>query len=190
MTNITKEKSELRRRFREERLLRFSQYLAERRVAPDYLYLLQVPEIRDAKVVTSYLSIKDEPSTATLNLALIAAGKNLLLPRVVHPNLEWVSWSGDRKKLSENRGLLEPFGESITDLSIIDAVIVPALRVDYQGYRMGQGGGYYDRSLPLVASWKVGIIYAEEFTVIPLPREDHDAALSAVATPTEVIRFR
>lgn len=190
MTNITRGKSELRRRFREERLLRFSQGLAEKQVAPDYLHLLQIPEIRDAKVVTSYLAIRDEPATAALNLALIVAGKTLLLPRVVHPNLEWVRWSGDRAKLSENRGLLEPVGEAITDLSIIDAVIVPSLCIDQQGYRLGQGGGYYDRSLPQMFGWKIGVIYAEEFAVNPLPREDHDVALAAVATPTEVIRFR
>lgn len=189
MINITKEKSQLRRRFREERLLRFSQGLAEKRAESDYLHLLQIPEIRDAHFVTSYLSIKDEPATASLNLALIAAGKTLLLPRVVHPNLEWVIWSGDRTKLSENRGLLEPDGEAITDLSIIDAVIVPALCIDHQGYRMGQGGGYYDLSLPRMAGWKIGVVYAEEFTVNLLPREDHDVALAAVATPTEVIRF-
>lgn len=191
MTTITKEKSELRRRFREERAKRFAAFSTDpTETVPNFLHLLESPEIHDASCVTSYLSVKDEPNTYHLNLALIAAGKTLLLPRVAHPDLEWVAWNGQAEELRESRGLLEPTGEAIAELSIIDAVIVPALQVDQQGYRMGQGGGFYDRALPNMSGWKVGIIYAEEISTNALPREAHDVALDAVATPNEVIRFR
>ncbi|MBC7463563.1 MAG: 5-formyltetrahydrofolate cyclo-ligase [Actinobacteria bacterium] len=188
---MAQEKSQLRRRFREERAERFAAMLTGGEGnTPNFMHLLEVPDIREATYVTSYLSVSNEPSTTNLNLALIAAGKTLLLPRVVHPNLEWVVWIGDSAMLRECRGLREPIGEAIAELSIIDAVIVPALQVDEQGYRMGQGGGYYDRSLPKMSGWKVGIIYAEELSTTSLPREAHDVALDAVATPTEVFRFR
>jgi 5-formyltetrahydrofolate cyclo-ligase len=188
MTTLAKAKSELRRRFREERAARISHATSGAKV-PNFLHLLHQPEIANATYVTSYISINDEPSTTALNIALIDSGKILLLPRVVHPNLEWVPWDGNPELLRENRGLLEPVGPPMAQLSLIDAVIVPALQIDRDGYRMGQGGGYYDRCLPRMSGWKVGIIYAEEFTSDPLPREDHDIALAAVATPDEVFRF-
>jgi 5-formyltetrahydrofolate cyclo-ligase len=188
MTTVTKAKSELRRRFREERAARFSEN-SKGGLTPDFLHLLEAPEVAGATYVTSYISVKDEPDTSALNLAIIKSGKILLLPRVAHPLLEWVPWDGDRENLHENRGLLEPVGDPISELSLIDAVIVPALQVDQNGNRMGQGGGYYDRALPNMSGWKVGIIFGEEFASDPIPREDHDVALDAVATPTEIIRF-
>lgn len=190
MTNITEEKSQLRQRFRVERRSRFSEDQAAGNAMPDFFHLLEIPEIRGANIVTSYLSVKDEPNTAALNSSLLAAGKMLLLPRVAAQNLEWASWSGDSAMLTENRGLLEPIGTAFVEFSNIDAVIVPSLQIDFQGYRLGQGGGYYDRSLPKMGGWKVGIVYAEEFTSVALPHEAHDVPLAAVVTPLAVTRFR
>ena len=54
----------------------------------------------------------------------------------------------DKNNLVENKyGILEPNTEPINDLSIIDLIIIPALCVDKNGYRIGYGKGYYDRFL-------------------------------------------
>jgi 5-formyltetrahydrofolate cyclo-ligase len=113
----------------------------------------------------------------------------LILPRVEGEILQWVEWNGEKSTLQETKKLMEPIGPPITDLSSIDAVIVPALHIDRDGYRLGQGGGYYDRALPSLSGWKVGIVHSGEITGEPLPREDHDYRLSAAATPDLIIRF-
>jgi 5-formyltetrahydrofolate cyclo-ligase len=158
-------------------------------VQASFTNLLSAPEIKSARVIASYVSVGDEPNTQQLNRELIKRGVTLILPRVEGEILQWVEWNGEKSTLQETKKLMEPIGPPITDLSSIDAVIVPALHIDRDGYRLGQGGGYYDRALPSLSGWKVGIVHSGEITGEPLPREDHDYRLSAAATPDLIIRF-
>ncbi|CAB5240259.1 unannotated protein [freshwater metagenome] len=176
------EKLELRKKFRLER--------AGLYISSSYSNLLSTPEILDAKVLTSYFSYGNEPSTYELNKSLIAAGKKLLLPRVNGGNIDWIVWDGNEKLLQENKNILEPTGEVVTDTSDVDVVIVPALRIDTDGYRIGQGGGFYDKALPLLPGWKIGIVHPGELISEILPREPHDIALDAAATPDLIVRFK
>ena len=154
-----------------------------------FMYLLSAPELTGATCVTSYISVGDEPSTHEINQELIARGVSVLLPRVAGKTLQWVEWDGDPKNLKETRKLLEPIGRERTDISEVDVMIIPALHIDQDGYRLGQGGGYYDRALPTMPGWKVGIVYQGEITGNLLPREDHDIRLAAAATPHLIVRF-
>ena len=179
--NTADQKKALRDRFRRER--------RDRYIPATFIYLLSAPELMGAQCVTSYISIDDEPSTLELNRELISRGVTVLLPRVAGGALQWVEWNGDTRTLKESRKLLEPIGEERTDISDVDVVIVPALHIDQDGYRLGQGGGYYDRTLPTMPGWKVGIVYPGEITSDLLPIEDHDVRLSAAATPDLIVRF-
>ena len=78
----------------------------------------------------------------------------------------------------------------VTDLDLIDVIVVPALHIDQSGYRLGQGGGYYDRALAHLLGWKIGLVHAGELSSQDLPREAHDIALDAAATPSIVVRFK
>ena len=183
--NFQNEKSELRKRYRRER--------SEHAVNTPYSYLIDSKEISSARVIASYISYGDEPNTAELNQAIIAAGKKLLLPRMVEvngePGLEWVSWNGDRQYLKERGRILEPMGPAYIDRNQIEVVVVPALRVDGDGYRLGQGGGFYDRALAEVDAWTIALIFPEEISGQPLPREDHDIPVNAYATHDMVVRL-
>ena len=118
------------------------------------------PEIKSAKIIATYISRRDEPDTEELNHELLKRGINLILPRVDGKVLQWVEWSGDASTLVEAKGLLEPIGPPLTDISSIDVVIVPALHIDRDGYRLGQGGGFYDRALVSMPGWKVGLVHS------------------------------
>ena len=179
--NTADHKKALRDRFRRER--------QDRYMASTFVYLLSAPEMSKAKCVTSYLSVGDEPSTHELNRELISRGVTVLLPRVAGKALQWVEWNGDMKNLKETRKLLEPIGKERTDVSDVDVMIVPALHIDQDGYRLGQGGGYYDRTMPTMPGWKVGIVYPGEITGDLLPRDEWDVRLSAAATPDLIVRF-
>ena len=69
----------------------------------------------------------------------------------------------------------------------VDALIIPALAVDSAGRRLGQGGGWYDRMLPLRSpeAHTFAILHPEELVPGPLPMEEHDEPVDAVITAQE-----
>lgn len=164
-------KESLRRRLRAQR--------EERYVEHNLLHLLDIPELSRATVVASYYSYGTEPSTIALNQAIIAAGKTLLLPRINNEVIDWVEWNGSSTTLTENGKFHEPTGTVFANLEAIDLVLVPALAIDPDGYRLGQGGGFYDRALPLLRAWKHGIVYNYERMEHDLPREKWDIPMDS-----------
>ena len=178
---ISEEKVSLRTRYRRER--------NERYIEHSFEYLATSPEFLNSKIIASYMSYGDEPDTRQLNLELIKVGKTLLLPRINGDNLEWVQWSGEESELQQKKKIREPHGPVFTNLAGIEIIIVPALRIDRSGYRLGQGGGYYDRTLPHLAAWSIGLIHPDEISGEDLPRESWDIPLDAAATPDLVLRF-
>lgn len=72
-------------------------------------------------------------------------------------------------------------------------IIVPAFAVDHEGFRLGRGGGWYDRALEcrVVGSRVVAVCWPWELTDKPVPHEAHDIPVDGVLTPdgfTEVRR--
>ena len=178
---MTDQKAILRERARRERSQKF--------IASNFNVILKAPEIESATTIASYVSYEYEPSTAEINEAFLRDGKVLVLPRINGDRLEWIKWDGDPANLVIKKKILEPIGQALTDPSQIQAVIVPALRIDQSGFRLGQGGGYYDRALPHLSAWKIGLVYAGELSSEVLPHEPHDVLLDAAATPSIVVRF-
>lgn len=171
VSNRADVKQGLRRRLRAQR--------EERYLEHNLLHLLEVPEISKADVIASYFSYGTEPDTTHLNQALIAMGKNVLLPRINGDAIEWIRWDGRDESLRENGKIKEPIGEAYVDIDSIGVVLVPALAIDPDGFRLGQGGGYYDRALPLLRAWKHGVIYNYERMEHDLPRDPWDVPVNS-----------
>lgn len=178
---MTDQKSALRDRARRERQQKF--------IPCNFNVILKAPEIAGASTIASYISYDFEPSTAEINEAFLRDGKTVVLPRINGDHLEWVKWDGNPDNLTTKKKISEPIGSPIEDISTIAAVVVPALRIDQAGYRLGQGGGYYDRALPHLKAWKIGLVYAGELNSEALPHEAHDIPLDAAASPSIVVRF-
>lgn len=176
------QKELLRERARLERSQKF--------MASNFNLILKTPEILAAATIASYVSYGFEPSTLEVNAALLRDGKNLILPRINGDQLEWIQWTGDPSQLQKKKKILEPVGEPIGNLEAIQVVIVPALKIDQSGFRLGQGGGFYDRALPSLNAWMIGLVHAGELSSQALPHEAHDVALDAAATPSIVVRFK
>ena len=179
---MTDQKAVLRDRARRERSQKF--------IASNFNVILRAPEIESATTIASYISYDFEPSTIEIHEAFLRSGKVLILPRIKGDLLEWVKWDGDPANLVTKKKISEPIGEPLSDLSQIQVVIVPALRIDQSGIRLGQGGGYYDRALVHLKAWKIGLVYAGELSSEVLPHEPHDVPLDAAATPSIVVRFK
>lgn len=183
--NLAEQKSLLRKKYREKR--------KDHQQDLPYIDLINSPEIQNAEIIASYFSYGDEPNTDELNRVILESGKKLLLPRIsaesTEPSLDWVTWNGDSAQLSSRGKIMEPVGLAESRLDLINVVIVPALQIDPQGFRLGQGGGYYDRALAQLDAWKVALIFPEEFSEELIPRETFDIAVNAYATYEKIVRF-
>ena len=157
-------------------------------------HLLALPEIRDAATVATYVSVGSEPGTGPLIDALQTSGRRVLLPRLLPDNdLEWTLYAGPGSLRRAGRGLLEPDGEllGVDAVGGADAVLVPGLAVDARGYRLGRGGGSYDRALGRVpvGTFTCVLLYDEEVGV-DVPAEPHDRPVTAAASPRGITRFQ
>ena len=123
--------------------------------------LLELPAFQEAKTLATYLSFDHEVSTAGLIQAALQLGKRICVPRIYpHGRMEFVEYDPDI--LEKTRfGLLEPNEKGkFVDKSEIDLIHVPGLVFQSTGYRIGYGGGYYDRYLADFAGKTVSTIYS------------------------------
>lgn len=155
--------------------------------------LLAAPEWARARVVLLYNPVRGEVDTAALSAAGIQQGKQLLLPRAEQGGRRlWLHrWEGTADQLAPGAyGIPEPRPDlPEVDPAAVDLVVVPGVAFDRRGYRLGYGGGYYDRALPgMVRAVKIGLGYALQL-VESLPAAAHDVRLDAVATDEGLFRF-
>lgn len=156
------------------------------------LFLAHFPLCADSCVAFT-IAQGDELDPSPLAHALVDVGHWLCLPVVDQkdsPLLFRAYQFGDSFRLGP-LGIPEPL--STAPLASPDVLLVPLVGFDRRGHRLGQGAGFYDRTLATLRSQKkilaVGLAYAaQEAEVIPV--EPHDAPLDAIVTETEVIRFK
>lgn len=147
-------------------------------------YLLELPEISKSEVVASYYPIDFEPNPLSLNEKLIAQKKIVVLPRINNGELEFVNY--DHDNLIKNGIFTEPTGAPF--FGEINSILVPALAVDKNGIRLGQGGGYYDKFLTSTSAFRIALINDLEF-VKSLPAEWHDQKMDGVALSSGFVRI-
>ena len=79
-------------------------------------------------------------------------------------------------------GIWEPlYHLPLMDLENIDLILIPAIACDRQGYRLGYGGGFYDRWLPNSRGIKVGVIF-DEFYLEEIVHDIWDVPLEVIIT--------
>ena len=112
---------------------------------------LPLPGHLGGMTVTCYLSLETEPGTGPLIEDLLARGASVLVPRVAGEHLDWLILAADQPVSAGPFGIPEPagipIGRGIAPLAGCTALFLPALAIDDRGYRLGQGGGFYDRTL-------------------------------------------
>lgn len=138
-------------------------------------------------VVSGFLAIGEEIDPAPLMARLLAEGYRLCLPVMEGKGnpLLFRAWTpGD--PLSETMwGIREPLPEA--PAVDPDIVLGPLLAFDATGYRLGYGGGFYDRTLARLRAMKpvsaIGLAYDEQ-RVDAVPHVDYDERLDWVLTPS------
>lgn len=150
---------------------------------------MREPLISEARVVAAYLTLPGEPDLGLLVASLQDRGCRVVLPRLDDGGgLTFAELTDDLAPgppTSSGLRIPEPTG-AVVSLADVEVLLLPALAVDRDGVRLGQGGGYYDRT-ELDGPDSVAVIHDDEFTDGPLPREPHDTVVKAVLTPTRFV---
>jgi len=150
---------------------------------------LHFPELRHA-CIGFYWPFKGEIDLRHLLRDLIGMGAEAALPVVVEKGkpLEFWSWQ-PRSKLE--RGIWNIPVPAERKPVRPTALLVPLVGFDGSGYRLGYGGGYYDRTLagldPRPLTIGIGYACGRLSTIFPQP---HDIPLDAIVTEAGVTRYR
>ncbi len=155
--------------------------VADGAIADNFLALFA-----DKNTFFIYNSFGSEADTKRIINSLISLGKCVLLPRVEGDKMVAAEYrAGDELKKS-SLGVYEPTAPAYE--GDIDVIAVPLLAVNSRGFRLGYGGGYYDRFLKDSAAVKAGISYdfqlTDEFT-----EDEWDEPLDILITERGIYRF-
>lgn len=141
--------------------------------------LLQHPFYQEAKIIATYLSFPHEFQTQGLIEQALKDGKKVLIPKTYPKGrMDFVVYN-PQQLVKTSFGLLEPQGDlEVVDASQIDLIHVPGLAFTTEGYRIGYGGGYYDRYLEYFSGHTLSTVY--HYQVQDFIPEKHDIPVQEV----------
>ncbi len=178
-------KKELRKKLLTERRGLDTNYRLERDIMI-YNKLMELPVIAEADTVFTYVSTETEVDTILFIEAMLSFGKTVAVPKCEGKEMRFYAIDSLADLDTGAFGILEPKGtEEITDYKR-SVCITPALSFDEKGFRMGYGGGYYDRFLADYTGTSIGICY-EDF-IGETVTEEYDLPVKIVVTE-EKIRY-
>ncbi len=145
-----------------------------------------------ARRVLLNVPFRSEWDAAPLIERALARGKEVLLPRV-----DETSRMLDLRRIADPaadivtgyRGIPEPVERCPrADPASVDWVLVPGVAFDREGGRLGYGGGYYDRLLPLLSPRAARVAGAFSMQIVDrVPSAPHDIRMDTVVTEAEIV---
>jgi len=150
-------------------------------------------DFKKIKDVASFISIRSEISTNQLNKRILELNKTLSFPVIKKYSEELVfkkADSNDSFKLGKFN-IPEPINQN--DQILPQLFFVPCLGFDLDGYRLGYGGGFYDKTFAKLKNLNL-MFYAVGFAFddqkqIKIPRENFDYKLDFVLTEKQLYKF-
>lgn len=154
-----------------------------------------VPLSQDS-VVAAYYPVKREFDTLPIVEALWSMEYTCALPIIQSDTrvLKFVKWENDTPLEIGAFDVPHPPINEATEFLAPNVVITPLLAFDRRGYRLGQGGGYYDATLEALRAHNpetlaIGVGYSAQACLFTLPNDPHDQKLDMVITPKAVHKF-
>jgi len=151
--------------------------------------LFAVPGFARAGTVLAFSSFGSEVPTRPILDRVHGDGRRVVLPRVLGDVMEARTYRPGDPMAAATFGALEPAdGEQVPPRDV-DAVVVPGLAFDRRGFRVGYGGGHFDRFLEQLRpdALTVGVCFGIQL-VDRVPTEPHDLPVDWVVTEGEAIR--
>lgn len=149
-----------------------------------------------ANNVMLYVSFGSEVMTRPIIDDLLNKGKRVFIPVTV-PETKALVVSElknyDNDLVVGHFGVMEPKEEALrpVDPNILDLVIVPGVVFDIEGYRIGYGGGYYDRFIPRLSNKTITISLAFHMQLIDtVPTSEYDKAVDYIITEKQFIKCK
>lgn len=144
-----------------------------------------LPQWEEACSVALYYSIAGEPVS---HKAVERAGqsKEVWLPQVAGDEIVLRRYEGELRRGAF--GIMEPTGRVAeeADLCSIDIIVVPGVAFDPRGRRLGRGGGFYDRLLPRMKAFRVGVCLPWGL-VGEVPTDEWDCRMDVVLSAPTVV---
>ena len=143
--------------------------------------LRQLPEFKQARTVLAFAPLTGEIDIWPLLAELAAGPQRLCLPLITGAGIMEAREIRDLSLLKVNRyGIAEPPQPSPQVApNTIEIALVPGLAFDRDLWRLGRGGGYYDRFLTDCSAFRLGL--AQELQIVEhLPHEPHDLRMQAL----------
>lgn len=148
--------------------------------------VLSLSSWQNSATILLYSPVREEPDLLPLARSACALGKQIAFPRCDAGNgqmcFRFVPSPDTLRK--GKYGIPEPDGTmpEVSDFSAC-LCIVPALAFDTDGFRLGYGGGYYDRFLSAHREvTSLGAVFSDCLSGLPLPREAHDRPVDLLIT--------
>lgn len=138
-------------------------------------------QARSIHVLGVYWPIRSEPDLRPTYAALIAGGMQLALPAVVQREapLQFFAWKPEDALGPDVCGVAAP--EDRSQPLQPQALLIPCVGFDVQGFRLGYGAGYYDRTLARPPRpYTIGVAYASQRA--DFISDGHDIPLDLVVT--------
>lgn len=162
-------------------------------VEPLTANLLELAASWDApRVVSGYWPIRGEVDSRPIMMGLLEAGHQITLPVVVARERPMIfrKWTPDTEMIRGDLPIFEP--EPGAPELLPDTLLIPMLAFDDHGFRLGMGGGFYDRTVPelrkLGPVTLIGLAHHQQRGE-PLPRERHDVPLDWIVTDQGAMSF-
>jgi 5-formyltetrahydrofolate cyclo-ligase len=154
-----------------------------------------VEALAGVRAVAAYHPLPSEPLDPAMLDALASSGADVLVPIVTGATpLDWVRWVPGSELVRGPAGIFEPSGARLGARAVTAAAVMllPALAIDRSGFRLGRGGGHYDRTLALVHSlhtWPelIAVINDDEL-LAEVPHDALDVPVTQVVTPRGGVR--
>lgn len=141
---------------------------------------------KQAKTIFAYFSFRYEPDLSSL----FSLNKNWAFPRCVGKSLVWHLWQPEQPLVIGKYNIQEPLETApIIAPSAADLILVPTVACDEQRFRLGYGGGFYDRLLSSPQSSTIptiGIVFDFAF-VSQLPTDTWDIQLDFICSETKFL---
>jgi len=154
--------------------------------------LMNMDYYKNANKIMTYISFGTEVDTHEFIKESLKLNKEIYVP-ITNPDKHKIKPSqilGFNELELGFYNILTPKKEAIryVDPKEIDLVIVPGVVFDRKGYRIGYGGGYYDRFLPLLNANVPKISLAFDLQLINrVPRDYYDIPVDIIITEVDII---
>ena len=190
MNDLKLRKNEIRLLFKQKR----AEYDDERREILDDAVcrrIISLAGFRYAGALLTYSPIGKEINVHPIAEEARRRGKPVYYPKCGEKTfMDFRLVDSDERLLPGTFGVSEPGDDCPVfdpeDRGAGTVCIVPALSFDRKGYRLGYGGGYYDRYLSRYRGTKIGVVY-EEMLSDDLPRGRYDVCVDLIVTEKRII---